>query len=342
MPINSKFTKPRTAGQKAWNAEIDRLLRYQKRHKVEVILPPKPKKVTQAKLSGLRTMRGVRIPTRIRTQQTVRRLPQVSVSTPQIKPPKSKSQFRRDTKKLHDIAVLYAEQYGITVQTFLNQYKRYLPEGDYRKTGLPLDPEALKEYLNDLENGSVKTPPKKDKTEKSPQREIKEAAQDTEKTPQPTDVTETTDIDELFGSVDEPPKIYDNAIDNFKTLYGNYANDAPSLVNALDDIIDTLLGETSAKKLGGFINDVQHDMGDIDQYMYYGLGKAFDFLRKLSNVMRTQGYDELADTLDLEIERYEEVDTINFEIVDWRRNVGYRASQHDKGTGLYNNVWNRR
>ena len=213
MPNNSKFTKPRTAGQKAWNAEIDRLLRYQKRHKVEVILPPKPKKVTQAKLSGLRTMRGVRIPTRIRTPQTVRRLPQVSVSTPQVKPPKSKSQFRRDTKKLHDIAVLYAEQYGITVQTFLNQYKRYLPDGDYRKTGLPLDPEALKEYLNDLENGSVKTPPKKDKTEKSPQREIEETAEDTEKTPQPTDVTETTnEVD--FDDLEELPSIYDEAIEN--------------------------------------------------------------------------------------------------------------------------------
>lgn len=341
MPINSKFTKPRTAGQKAWNAEIDRLLRYQKRHKVEVILPPKPKKVTQAKLSGLRTMRGVRIPTRIQTPQTVRRLPQVSVSTPQIKPPKSKSQFRRDTQKLHNIAILYSEQYGITVQTFLNQYKRYLPDGDYRKTGLPLDPEALKEYLNDLENGSVKTPPKKDKTEKSPQREIEETSEDTEKTPQPTDVTETTnEVD--FDDLEELPSIYDEAIENFKDMYANYSTEAPSLVNTLDDIVDTMLGDLDPETFAILLSQIQTEVGDIDQYMYYGLGRAFDYLRKLSNLMRREGYNEVADSLDLEIERYEETDTINMELVNWRKGIGYRASEKDRGQSVYSRVWNRR
>lgn len=339
MPNNSKFTKPRTAAQKAWNAEIDRLLRYQKRHKVEVIIPPKPKRVTKMRLNAIRTMRGIRIPTRTQLPTKVRRLPQTTIP----KQPKSKSTFRRDKQRLHDLATLYAEEYGITVRTFLNQYKRYLPEADYRKTGLPYVEQAMNEYLNDLVDGTVKTPPKKNRTEKAPETEIEETIEDN-KAPETSEIIETvdtTDTTDIERYIEDLPSIYDEAIDNFKEMYNNYETEAPSLVNTLDDILDTLLGETDSETLATLLSQVQGEVGDIDQYMYYGLGRAFDYLRKLSNVMRRSGYDELADSLDFEIERYEETDTINIEMVNWRKGIGYRASERDNNQSIYNTIWNR-
>ena len=340
--MDNKYLKPRTAAQKAWNAEIDRLIRYGKKHKVEVLLPPKPKRVTAKKLSGIRTMRGVRIPTRIRTPQQVRTTPKPIAELKIETKPQTKSQRYKDKTVLNAIAATYASQYGITIRTFLNQYKRYLSEADYRKTGIPYDPVTMQEYLNDLADGTVKKPPKKEKPKEDTQQAQPQPEQPTSEPPEQEVVPETPYEETVSDEIeDEYTSIYDDVIDNFKQSLSNYQNEAPELVNAFNDIIDILEAESDTETIALLLNDITNQIGDIDQFMYYGIGRAFDYMRKFSNLMRIEGYDDLADTLDIEIERYEQVDTINYEISEWKQNIGARSAAHDK-YGEVNKVWKGR
>lgn len=327
---NSLFPNPTTKLQKAWNAEINRLLRFSKKHKVEVILPARPKKVTKPKLSAIKSLRGIKIPTITKTPTTVRRRPQ----TPKVPKEPTKSQRKRTKETLMSIAKLYAEQYNITVNTFLKKYKEYLPEGDYRKTGLPFDPQAIQNLINDLENGVSKTPKEQSKKEKAPTLEV----EDTLSEEQPRTDFDTTEIEEAVADVEDKVDIFDTAIDNFKDMVSNYENEAPTLVNAIDDIIQTLIDESGKETTAYFLDMMINEIGDIDQIMYYGVGRAFDFLRKMSNKLRSYGESDLADTLDNEIKKYEETDTIRYEQTKYAEQTIFNRRSM-RNTRLGQNVW---
>lgn len=319
--------------QKAWNAEIKRLMRFAKKHKVEVILPAKPKRVTKSKISAIKSLRGVKIPTVTKAPTTVRRRP----VTPKQPKTLTVSERKKAKQTLMSVAKLYAEQYHITVNTFLKKYKEYLPEADYRKTGLPYDPTALQNLINDLENGTSKTPKQKDKTDKAPALEVEDKLAETPQQPEEIDVTENKEeISEDVEKVD----IFDSAIQNFKDMVANYETEAPTLVKAIDDIIQALIDESGSEYIAYFLNEMVSEIGDIDQIMYYGVGRAFDYLRKMSEKLRSSGEDTLADILDYEIQQYEQTDTINYERTAYAEQTIFNRKGM-RNTRLGQNVWNK-
>ena len=265
VPNASLFTKKRlTPNQKAWNKEIERLIRFGKKHKIQMDLPEKPKRVTNKSLGRIHSIRG----------RKALKIGYIKVKRPTV----------------------------FTTRT---------PEGKVIKTRVKAGTEVNAETV------------------------FNEVAKDTTNIKE-KEVEFQALLKEITTPIQNQPSFSESYIDSFEENLDLYSTDAPILISSLKKMLDIIQDEIGEDALSDFLREHEQDFGQLDQYMYYGLGKAFNWFRSLAVSLGKAGFTELAGELETEINRYEETDTINYEIVDYRRTISNNAH-----TDFSERIWNK-
>lgn len=253
MPSASLYTKKRlTPNQKAWNKEIERLIRFGKKHKIQMELPEKPTRVTKKSLAKIHAIRG----------RKALKIGYIKVERPTV----------------------------FTTRT---------PEGKIVKTRVKAGSEVNAETV------------------------FNEVAPDTPNI-KSAEMEFLAKVQEITTPIEKQPTFSESYIDSFKENLGMYTTDAPILISALNKMLDIIQGEIGEDGLSDFLRQHEQDNGALDQYMYYGLGKAYNWFRSLAVSLGKAGFTDLAGELETEINRYEETDIINYEISD------YATAKHGK------------